>query len=126
MDRAYWRYWGKAMPADQDSKVKYHLLPYHCLDVAAVAACWWDGSPALRRAFAHSMGCDGHKAKAWVLFFIALHDYGKLDVRFQRKSKETVQTIWPDFDDARINFTGLAVKDYFHRPAGFFWFRDDF
>lgn len=28
----YYRYWGKA---DRDG-VGYHLLPYHCLDVAAV------------------------------------------------------------------------------------------
>jgi hypothetical protein len=33
---SYWRYWGKA-ERDGD-RYRYHLLPYHCLDVAAVAA----------------------------------------------------------------------------------------
>jgi len=34
MNQGYWRYWGKASAADNDSGAKYHLLPYHCLDVA--------------------------------------------------------------------------------------------
>ena len=29
----YYQYWGKASKEDNS----YHLLPYHCLDVAAVA-----------------------------------------------------------------------------------------
>jgi CRISPR-associated endonuclease/helicase Cas3 len=28
---SYFRYWGKAKKGD-----RFHLLPYHCLDVAAV------------------------------------------------------------------------------------------
>jgi len=28
----YYRYWGKA---DKDDLTRYHLLPFHCLDVAA-------------------------------------------------------------------------------------------
>jgi len=31
----YYRYWGKAKAAD-DSGPDFHLLSYHCLDVAAV------------------------------------------------------------------------------------------
>lgn len=31
----YFRYWGKA----EKDGARYHLLPYHCLDLAAVAAC---------------------------------------------------------------------------------------
>ncbi len=34
----YYRYWGKARPdAENAGGPAYHLLPYHCLDVAAVA-----------------------------------------------------------------------------------------
>ena len=29
-----------------------HLLIYHCLDVAAVADCWWDQSVVLQNTFA--------------------------------------------------------------------------
>ena len=31
MQKTYYNYWGKA-----DKEGNYHLLPYHCLDVAAV------------------------------------------------------------------------------------------
>ena len=121
-ESGYWRYWGKAR-ADEGSGAKYHLLPYHCLDVAAVAECWWNNSPALRGALIHSSGCDEKQVRAWLLFFIALHDYGKLDVRFQRKSKETAQAIWPGCNDKLVN---CKSKGYFHGPVGFSWFRDDF
>jgi len=30
-----YRYWGKARSGDETGP-EYHLLPYHCLDVAAV------------------------------------------------------------------------------------------
>jgi len=30
--KSYYHYWGKA----EKEGVRYHLLPYHCLDVAAV------------------------------------------------------------------------------------------
>lgn len=31
----YYKYWGKARKRE-DGGYDYHLLPYHCLDVAAV------------------------------------------------------------------------------------------
>jgi len=34
----YFKYWGKAEKAEEGKPARYHLLPYHCLDVAAVAA----------------------------------------------------------------------------------------
>jgi len=35
-ENLYYKYWGKAK-SDNESGASYHLLPYHCLDVAAVA-----------------------------------------------------------------------------------------
>jgi len=37
----YFRYWGKARKKEEGegSGVLYHLLPYHCLDVAAESNC---------------------------------------------------------------------------------------
>ncbi|NOS88270.1 MAG: CRISPR-associated endonuclease Cas3'', partial [Methylococcaceae bacterium] len=72
----------------QQGYAAYHLLAYHCLDVAAVAAVWWDASPSLRKQFSHIIQAQSEQqAKAWVLFFVALHDLGKLDIRFQLKAK---------------------------------------
>jgi CRISPR-associated endonuclease/helicase Cas3 len=75
----FFRYWGKA---DKDGS--YHLLPYHCLDVAAMAKTWWNESPTIRKAFPLKSVLAQKEIQAWVLFFIALHDIGKLDIRFQR------------------------------------------
>jgi CRISPR-associated endonuclease/helicase Cas3 len=49
LKEAFYRYWGKAR--EDDDGVKFHLLPYHCLDVAAVADVWWDSSKSLHRQF---------------------------------------------------------------------------
>ena len=67
---SFWRYWGKAWPVE-GAKARFHLLPYHCLDVVAVATCWWDSTASVRRAFVHALGVPEDAARAWVLFFIA-------------------------------------------------------
>jgi CRISPR-associated endonuclease/helicase Cas3 len=97
----------------------YHLLPYHCLDVAAVARCWWDASPSLRQQFTHTMQLDNEQqARAWVLFFVALHDYGKFDVRFQRKASHAHKLVQPKFDKDLIDLSGYTIKQYAHGEAG--------
>jgi CRISPR-associated endonuclease/helicase Cas3 len=32
----YYKYWGKVRKKEDGGGYEYHLLPYHCLDVAAV------------------------------------------------------------------------------------------
>lgn len=109
----YYKYWGKAKPEGEEGPA-YHLLPYHCLDVAAVASCWWEHSKSLRQQFTQSMQLESEEhAKAWVLFFVALHDLGKLDIRFQAKAPHALLHLQPD---ARLNNTG---EDYYHGPAGY-------
>jgi len=47
---AYYRYWGKASKQateGETSAKQYHLLPYHCLDVAAVGWLLLDPSKSL-------------------------------------------------------------------------------
>ncbi len=77
---SFFRYWGKAGTEDED---RFHLLVYHCLDVVAVAKCWLRASPLLRARFAAMTGLEVEQAIAWLLFFIAIHDLGKFDIRFQ-------------------------------------------
>ena len=77
-------YWGKAVVDENGST--HHLLVYHCLDVAAVAACWWQRDVALRQSFLRAGGGTEAYVRAWLLFFIALHDLGKFDIRFQLKA----------------------------------------
>jgi len=40
MSKAYYKYWGKAKKRE-DGGWDCHLLPYHCLDVAAVGKKKW-------------------------------------------------------------------------------------
>lgn len=114
MEEKMWRYWGKA-GKDEGPGADYHLLVYHCLDVAAVGDVWWSRSSSLRRSFTFSGEIKEEEAKAWVLFFISLHDLGKFDVRFQLKAPHAAQKLWPKFMQAK--------KDrYDHGQMGYAWF----
>ena len=73
------QYWGKTVREDS-KEASCHLLIWHSLDVAAVASSWWDCLPSIRSFFCRkSPSLDEAKVKAWILFFIALHDIGKFD-----------------------------------------------
>jgi CRISPR-associated endonuclease/helicase Cas3 len=50
-------YWGKARNSDVDGP-PYHLLAYHSLDVAAVAAEWWKQSSVLRSQCCYATGLE--------------------------------------------------------------------
>ena len=88
MDRAYWRYWGKATLADQDTKVKYHLLPYHCLDVAAVGEALIDAQPAWLESLNRLSGLAPEILRPWLIFLFAIHDLGKFAESFQAQRKD--------------------------------------
>ncbi len=114
LDASLFRYWGKTHGDD------YHPLICHALDVAAVGAIWWDVSPSLRRAFISAFHTESSKAqqlRAWILFFIALHDLGKLDIRFQLKAPAIIQRLWPELN---LEDVGDA-RNYYHGTAGFNW-----
>jgi len=124
-NKAYFKYWGKARKEGEEGS-PHHLLPYHCLDVAAVADEWWNTSQALQRLFVESSGLNDVQVKAWLLFFIALHDYGKLDMRFQLKAPKVVEAVYADFDPDLVDIRGTETQKYFHGPFGFSLFYFDF
>lgn len=114
----YFKYWGKAKPEGEEGSA-YHLLPYHCLDVAAVAICWWQHSKSLRQQFALAMQTGNEElAFSWVMFFVALHDLGKLDIRFQCKSWKSAIKLQSDIPENVRN----PDTEYFHGEAGYAWF----
>ena len=120
----YYKYWGKAKKND-GAKVAYHLLPYHCLDVVAVADIWWQSSPSIRRSFITSTGLPEEQARAWVMFFIALHDYGKFDLRFQRKAPEAWKKVNSELSSVGTKLSMDQIKNYYHGSAGLYWFYQD-
>jgi len=124
-EACYFRYWGKAR-RDGEEGAELHLLPYHCLDVAAVTEAWWEQSGALQSSFVSVTKISTQQTKAWLLFFVALHDYGKLDMRFQLKAPSAVESIYPGFDREFTDLRGTDIKGYFHGPVGFSLFYQDF
>ncbi|WP_167386589.1 CRISPR-associated helicase/endonuclease Cas3 [Xenorhabdus kozodoii] len=118
-------YWGKARKLKASEGDKYHLLPFHSLDVVSVAAYWWDHSPALRRLFCLHQNRSEREVRAWVLFFIALHDLGKLDIRFQYKSAQAWLSLNPEDKQSQrpsIN----EYQTYDHGATGLYWFINDY
>jgi len=117
---AYFKYWGKADKAEEGKPTRYHLLPYHCLDVAAVAAAWWEASPVIRRVFQAGCGHRGlgeQQLRALVLFFVSLHDVGKFDVRFQIKARDALGACWPELDLEDVECSDS--KGYDHGGMGY-------
>ncbi|MCP4681000.1 MAG: CRISPR-associated endonuclease Cas3'', partial [Desulfobacterales bacterium] len=74
----YFKYWGKAA---KDGT--YHLLPYHCLDVAAVGEILLEKNPFLLNQLSELSGVEETTLKTILVFFLALHDLGKFSESFQ-------------------------------------------
>ncbi len=75
----YFRYWGKA----EKDGVRYHLLPYHCLDAAAVGWLLLDPFKPLCRRLACELAIAPEILQRLFAFFLCLHDIGKFAVAFQ-------------------------------------------
>ncbi len=115
-----YRYWGKARPSGEGGPT-CHLLPYHCLDVVVVGHTWWQASEVIRNRFMTTGKLDETEAKAWVLFFIAMHDLGKFDVRFQLKARDVALSLWDGFTSADSG----QSRSYYHGDYSLYWFFQD-
>lgn len=122
----YFQYWGKA-DEKYVGETTWHPLAYHCLDVSSVATTWWDASPIVQRTFLASFNySDSQQLRAWVAFFVALHDLGKFDVRFQLKAPETLAAAWRPLAKREH---GLSVRDiagFDHGWAGMAWANQEY
>ncbi|MBX3639340.1 MAG: CRISPR-associated helicase Cas3' [Nitrosomonas sp.] len=78
----YYRYWGKARP-DTDCKGAYHLLPYHCLDVAAVGWHLLSSDKPANNRLAEQLQVEPDWLRVWMVFCLAVHDLGKFARVFQ-------------------------------------------
>lgn len=79
---AFFRFWGKA------SDERFHLLPFHCLDVAAVGSQILNFDRLLRRRLSFVSSLDESAVSSWCEFFLALHDIGKFSDSFQALKPE--------------------------------------
>ena len=74
----YYRYWGKT---GEDET--YHLLPYHCLDVAAVGWLFLAPERTLTKYLSKNLGVSPEWLRHWFSFCLAVHDIGKFATAFQ-------------------------------------------
>ncbi|WP_061236126.1 CRISPR-associated helicase/endonuclease Cas3 [Leptospira santarosai] len=77
-EKSYYKYWGKA-----DQEGNYHLLVYHCLDVAAVGEVYLSQNETLCVHLSQKLGIDPPTFKNLFVFFLVLHDLGKFSDCFQ-------------------------------------------
>jgi CRISPR-associated endonuclease/helicase Cas3 len=78
----YYKYWGKASSSEDDD-LSFHLLPYHCLDVAAVGMELLRNDERLRRMLTDMTGVEEGIIENWLMLCLALHDMGKFSEGFQ-------------------------------------------
>ncbi len=76
----YFKYWGKA---DRNDPTKYHLLPFHCLDVAGVGWILLSPKKSLCLRMSAQLGVEPGWLRDFFVFCLALHDMGKFSRAFQ-------------------------------------------
>jgi len=83
MEKMFFKYWGKAKRNPNQEGYDYHLLAYHCLDVAAVGFKLLDPGSALCQRLAKKLGVEPGWLQSWFTFCLCLHDLGKFARAFQ-------------------------------------------
>lgn len=95
----YWPYWGKTSSTDDSPLVTYHLLVFHCLDVAAVADALLEADGLLAGRMAALSPFPWEETLPWLQFFAAVHDLGKFAPPFQYKVQGLAERLgvpaWP-------------------------------
>lgn len=79
-EKTYFRYWGKASP---NTTVSFHLLPWHSLDVAAVAWHLLDPSRPLIHDLAKILRIEAKPLRRLICSLVSMHDLGKFSAAFQ-------------------------------------------
>ena len=82
-NKTFFAYWGKAASPMEGSVPEYHLLVYHCLDVAAVGSVLLQNNSFLCSRLSELTGLDTETLITWTTFFLSLHDIGKFADSFQ-------------------------------------------
>ncbi len=87
-----WDLWAKT---DRDGPDCWHALPWHLLEVGAVAQLLWEKSlpQQSKDRICNRLGLSEEEAGRFVGFLAALHDFGKCSNRFQSMAPEQVKRL---------------------------------
>ncbi len=80
----YLRYWGKTAKTADSKNNPYHLLAYHCLDVAACGYFIVKNNIFNTKNILRECGISGAEAENWIVWLLASHDIGKYARGFQK------------------------------------------
>ena len=114
-EKLYYKYWGKA-GVDDGQGNSYHLLPYHCLDVAAVGCVLLEQHPFLMSRFEQLFDLPKATLVPWIKVLLALHDCGKFAESFQQLKPELRKKWWGE-----ITKTNYDIR---HDSLGFILWHD--
>ncbi|QPL51007.1 CRISPR-associated helicase Cas3' [Alteromonas sp. B31-7] len=110
----YFKYWGKAKKDVNQDGADYHLLPYHCLDVAAVCYEWLYADTKLSAELSNYLGIPRAQFTSMMSMFMAMHDLGKFASAFQALfSNASSSLIFPNsrkcYDGSRYRHDRLGT-----------------
>ena len=106
----YFRYWGKAKP-ESSQFAHYHLLPYHCLDVAAVGWHLLTTTQPLCLRLSAQLQVSPAWLQGFFSYCLILHDLGKFARAFQN--------LTPSLSSTLVPFAGQCVYNERHDTLGF-------
>jgi len=112
----YFHYWGKASPAG-DAAARCHLLPYHCLDVAACGVMLLRLLPRWRQRLEALTSLQGEELELFVWVFLALHDLGKFATGFQNLRPDLLEGL-----QNRRSDKGYTIR---HDTLGYLLWRNE-
>jgi len=113
----YYRYWGKSRKSNDTSGKPYHLLPYHCLDVAACGYIMVKENRYGIASVLADLNLKGEEAATWIGFLFACHDIGKFARGFQGLVKHIPPLVPP---------VGRVMYEIRHDTLGFWLWRQLF
>ncbi len=101
----YFAYWGKAKQDKLVGGARCHVLPYHCLDVAAVGQTLLSRHLVLLQRLSQQMQLPQQQALTWMVFLLGIHDLGKFAETFQQIRLDLRQQFWPGVPIKRTNYS---------------------
>lgn len=106
----HYSYWGKSNKQTKE----YHLLPYHCLDVASVAYTWIKLDSKIATFFQNTFQIESTSLLKLIPFLAAIHDIGKFSDSFQNLNTEIAQklgrtTTYPYSSGERHDWLGYLL-----------------
>ncbi|WP_292427908.1 CRISPR-associated helicase Cas3', partial [Methanoregula sp.] len=105
-------YWGKTSKEPDVAPCRFHLLPYHCLDVAAVGEFLLNSDPYLCTSFGSGKIVNPASLIPLICYHLALHDIGKFSERFQ--------SLVPDLYDQLQKRKPVSPYSIHHGELGYY------